>query len=90
MMFDMCPCLTKTRAADHTFWSVKRGRVLNVHEMMRLQGAEPAYFQSWDSLVSARQMGGIIGNTMAQPIVGRMMRNIFTSMGILVKADRWA
>ena len=89
-MFDCCPCLTKCRAADQAFWSVKRRRVLSVPEMMRLQGANPEYFLGWEEAISWRAMGGIVGNAMTQSIVERLLREIFLSLGVPVKPDRWA
>ena len=87
MAREVCPCLTAARAGDEAFWSVKRGRVLNIAEMMRLQGVNPGYFQGWEDLVSPRSMGIMLGSAMTQSIVERVMRSIFISMGLPVKAD---
>ena len=90
MTCELCPCLTAARAGDEAFWSFRRGRVLSIAEMMRLQGVNPGYFQGWEDLVSPRSMGIMLGSAMTQSIVERVMRSIFISIGVPVKADRWA
>ena len=90
MAREVCPCLTAKRAGERDYWSFRRGRVLNIAEMMRLQGVNPGYFHGWEDLVSPRSMGTILGNAMTQSIVERVMRSIFISIGVPVKADRWA
>ena len=85
IMHDMCPCLTKARASDMGYFSVKRMRLLEMDEMMKLQGANPDMFQGWQDVISVRQMGSLVGNAMTQWIVERLLRRIFKSLGVPVK-----
>lgn len=88
-MYECCPCLTRTRTGDCAFWSVKRRRALTLGEMMRLQGVSPDYFEGWETCISSRAMGNIIGNAMTQSVVERIVRQIFIAMGWPVREDRW-
>ena len=70
----ICPCITKTRASDRAFYSTKRNRMLSVDDLLSLQGFDPSYFDGWQYVVSARQMGMMTGNAMALSIMERLMR----------------
>ena len=60
-------------------------RPLTINEMMILQGVNPAFFHDWESIISERQMGRIIGNAMTQTIMEKAIYNAFLSVGIPVK-----
>ena len=84
-MEDVCPCLTATRASDQAFWSSSRSRFLSVNEMKALQGVPRTTFAGWKSVLSARQMGKIVGNAMPVCVYERVMRAVLTAMGIPVR-----
>ena len=84
-----CPCITKTRAGNMAFYSVKRYRRLSVDDMLKLQGFDPRDFAGWQKIVSTRQMGMMVGNAMTLSIMERLMRQICLAMGYSVKSDGW-
>ena len=86
-MIQRCPCLTKNRCADSAFYSTKRLRVLSIEEMMALQGVNAEVFAGWDDVLSARMMGGIVGNAMSKSVLQRVMIKLFRSVGIPVCDD---
>ena len=61
-MLDIAPTLTATRCSSRGYWSTKRFRRLSIPEMMRLQGADFVTLHGWAEVISARQMGEIVGN----------------------------
>ena len=79
---DACPTITASRGSQRAFWSSKRFRLLDVNEMMKLQGAKPSTFTNWDKVITAPQMGRIIGNAMTVPIVEDIMAAILVSLGL--------
>ena len=79
---DACPTITASRGSQRAFWSSKRFRLLDVNEMMKLQGAQPSTFTNWDKVISTTQMGRIIGNAMTVPIVEDIMAAILVSLGV--------
>jgi DNA-cytosine methyltransferase len=90
VMVNKCPCLTRTRCSDMAYYSTKRMRELTIIELMRLQGCSPELFEDWESLLSQRQMGAIIGNSMTLSVMHRVMRSICISINIKVnKLDPW-
>ena len=86
---NLCPCLTSSRCANRSYWSTLRTRQLTITDLMKLQGMDPSLFLGWDELISQRQMGGMIGNAMTLPIMYRIMRSLFISVGIPVDANGW-
>ena len=77
----VCPCLTASRTGDMGYWSLRRRRQLDMHELMALQGVSAATFPSWDQVVSQRQMGNIIGNAMTVSYVRRLVAQMLDCMG---------
>ena len=63
--------------------------MLSVDDLLSLQGFDPAYFDGWQYVVSARQMGMMAGNAMTLSIMERFMAK-FLAMGFSVKSDRWS
>lgn len=90
MMKHQCPCLTASHAGDLAFWSTKRCRFLDIADMLSLQGSTIKDFVGWESVVSQRQMGMMIGNAMSQNVLERVMRCAILSAGGSVREDAWA
>ena len=90
MMQGRCPCLTSSHAGGLTYWSTRRTRFLTMEDMLLLQGADFKEFPDWRDVISQRQMGMIVGNSMSQNMMERVMRAMFISLGMRVAGDRWA
>ena len=67
-MFNMCPCLTKTRAANGGHWLLWKRRRLSFLEMLKLQGMRRDNFEIPPG-VSERQVRGMVGNAMCQSVL---------------------
>lgn len=67
--YEEIKCLTRTRGASGGPWLSCRGRRTTLAELLRLQGFNAEEFQLNCVPVSARQMGGMLGNTMSLPVV---------------------
>lgn len=89
-MRDMCPCLTASHTSDGAFWSVRRRRLLSTEELMALQGMHASAFKNWESVLSKRSMGKVIGNAMSVCVLERVLRGVLVSLGWACKPDRWA
>ena len=88
---DIIPTLTKTRAATGGFYISKYKRMMTTAEMLRSQGFDPARF-TWEGLVTdleggrsrgvtERQFRMMVGNSMALPVVGRVMLRALIATG---------
>ena len=75
-MYDMCPCLTRSRGKG--YWLSNRGRRMNTSEMLRLQGLQG----SWTMTSSPLQLGQMIGNAMSINVLQRLFCRIFPSIGL--------
>ena len=89
IMMNMCPCLTKQRAASRAYFSLSRQRSLTLADMARLQGVPAQDIEGWDSVVSAPQLGGIIGNAIPICLMERVLHSVLKSLGHPVGRDRW-
>ena len=72
MMHDLCPAITKSRAAGRDFWLMSAARRLTILELLRLQG-----FSSSDldlHGVSERQVGAMVGNAMSVPVLSAVLQ----------------
>ena len=72
VMLDCCPCITKTRASAGGYYSFLRRRFLDLDDMFALQEVPRSRLQM-PPTVSARQMGGMIGNAMHVHMVARLL-----------------
>ena len=87
-MVDVCPCLTASRTGDQAYFSVKRMRPATMEELMKLQGMQPEWLPGWETVVSHRQMGKLVGNAMTVTLMERIMRKVFLSLGWAVTPDK--
>ena len=78
---NICPCLTRTRAAAGAFWLSNRGRFLETHEMMRMQGIDPKIFRV-PTTVTIRQFHAMIGNAVAVPVLAGIIDGMCKAVGV--------
>ena len=72
-MHNVSPCLTKSRARGH--WLLHKNRRMNINEMLRLQGFNPAQVAV---AVSESTLGQQIGNAMSVNVIERILTKILT------------
>ena len=89
------PCITRSRNRGH--WLLHRNRRMNISEMLRLQGINPAKFKVD---VSECILGQQIGNAMSVNVIERILNRSLQAAGLTRKGclkdspdvtlDRWA
>jgi DNA-cytosine methyltransferase len=92
------PCLTKSRAQSGGHWVMARGRRLTETEMERLMGLHMKTPNGGKRVsvkkppgFSKRKWGGIIGNAIPVPLIGRVVLKALKMSGLCKKAkDVWA
>lgn len=80
MMYDLCPAITRSRAASCDFWLTSAGRRLTVDELLRLQGFS-AQDINLDGL-SERQVGELVGNAMSVPVLSAVLQEGLSVCGM--------
>ena len=87
----MLPCLNRTRGLTGGFWVSTRGRLTTIAELFRFQGISRKMIRYASIGISARQMGGILGNTMSLPVCGRVLRQLLFCAGLFseLPPDPW-
>ena len=89
VMWDRCPCLTRSRPQG--FWISNRGRRMSVKEMLRLQGMQSmAANLDGELAVTERQLGQMIGNSMSQNVLERILARVMKCAFGLSVRDKWA
>ena len=86
----MAPCLTRTRCSQLGFYSIKRATLLNITDLMRLQGVAPSRFEGWQLVLSRSQMGAIVGNASPVNIMESVLHAVLRVLGIVAGPNRWA
>lgn len=98
-MYNMCPCLTRTRAGGGGHWVVSRGRRLRTEEMERLMGLHlrpphpKGHVASLErpASVSQRQWLQILGNSIPVPMLARVLSKLLPQAGLTNQlTDVWA
>lgn len=92
------PCLTKSRAQSGGHWVMARGRRLTETEMERLMGLHMKPPNGGKKVAvkkppgfSKRKWGGIIGNAIPVPLIGRVILKALKSSGLCKQIkDVWA
>ncbi len=85
-----CPCLTRTRAGSGGHWITKKQRLLQVSEMLRLQGFPPDVKRDH---ITDRQLAQMIGNSMSVNVLERLLARLLVSVNLMAgppPPDRWA
>ena len=81
VMLDCVPTITKNRGSARDYYDTLLGRRLSLTELMRCQGAEPSLLKFGSAVLSARAMGGIVGNAMSVSVVAALLEQILKSLG---------
>ena len=98
LMADICPCLTRTRCLGLCYFSAKRLRPLDIHELLRLQGFAPhRIWPCWQDckdphqMITSRQVLAMIGNAISIPVLESIMRQVLIAWGAPPESikDRW-
>ena len=97
-MHGRSPCLTRTRSANGGHWLSQRGCRQSIPERERLMGfnLKPPHGDAaprllWPSTISDREKGALIGNSIAVPILQRILaRNLPKCFKGIVVADPWS
>ena len=88
---DVVPCLTRGRSGAEGHWVMNRGRRLRLQEISRLMGI-PFSQLVFSKKLSHNQMGKLLGNGMAVPVLERIFRVLLSSAGLAplsAMAARW-
>jgi len=80
MMHDICPAITKSRAAGRDFWLMSASRRLTIDELLRLQGFSPGDLNLEG--VSERQVGEMVGNAMSVPVLSAVLQEGLSVCGL--------
>lgn len=87
-MHDKVMCMTRSRSGGH--WITSRGRRMTIREMMALQGMD---LETFNQVVTDRQLGCQIGNAMSQNVVERILLRLLPAAGLVPAekrlVDRW-
>ena len=77
------PTITATRASSGGYWLSSQRRFTNTDELMKLQGIPPQRY-AWRGVVTARQLGHMIGNGVSVNVADALMREILdaTTIGL--------
>ena len=81
-MWDLCPCITRSRAGSDGHWLIFRGRRLGLDDMLRLQGVQPADVVIPEN-VSYRQMCLMVGNAFSANVISAISRELLSSVGLM-------
>ena len=80
---NICRTLTRTRGAQLGFWLSSRGRKMSIHELMAVTGVSPSELPTWRDLVTEKQLGGMLGNSVPVPLIQAVLRQALLSAGLL-------
>lgn len=87
---DSLPTLSACRGEAGGYWISSRGRMTTLNELFHLQGlSEKAC--AWHGVVSARQMGRMLGNTMSLNVCERVLGRLLFAADLVqhLPRDRW-
>lgn len=75
------PCLTAARAAAGGHWITCLRRMLRPAELLRAQGFDPKAVR-WHGILTQRQLGAAVGNSMTQTTLAAVLRRLLPSVGL--------
>jgi len=80
MMHNLCPAITKTRAAGRDFWLMSAARRLTIRELLRLQGfsEQDLYLDG----LSESKVGEMVGNAMSVPVLSAVLQEGLSVCGM--------
>ena len=77
--------LTKTRGGQGGPWISSRGRRTTTTELMKIQGFEDGEIRWEEAGLSAREVGKLLGNAVAVPVLGCILQEALYCAGIVDK-----
>ena len=86
---DLCPCITRTRAASAGFYNTSRKRRISTAEMLKLQGIRPANMRGHG--LSYGVLNAAVGNAMSACVLERLLPRIAYAIGCIPERmpDEW-
>ena len=87
---DLCPCITRTRAASGGLYITSRKRRLCTAEMLKLQGIRPENMRKYGKM-SPAVLNAAVGNAMSACILERLLPRIAYAIGSVPERmpDEW-
>ena len=87
---DLCPCITRTRAASAGFYITSRKRRLSTAEMLKLQGIRPENMRKYRGM-SPGVLNAAVGNAMSACVLERLLPRIAYAIGCIPERmpDEW-
>ena len=87
---DLCPCITRTRAASAGFYITSRKRRLSTAEMLKLQGIRPENMRKYRGM-SQGVLNAAVGNAMSACVLERLLPRIAYAIGCIPERmpDEW-
>ena len=87
---DLCPCITRSRAAQGGFYITSRKRRLSTAEMLKLQGIRPENMRKYRGM-SPGVLNAAVGNAMSACVLERLLPRIAYAIGCIPERmpDEW-
>ena len=87
---DLCPCITRSRAASAGFYITSRKRRLSTAEMLKLQGIRPENMRKYRGM-SPGVLNAAVGNAMSACVLERLLPRIAYAIGCIPERmpDEW-
>jgi site-specific DNA-cytosine methylase len=84
-MYQMCPCITKTRAATGGFWVSTLRRRMGTRSLAKFQGIPLEDLNT--ECITERQLRCMIGNAWSVNVATRVMYNLVRCLGFASRAE---
>ena len=87
---DLCPCITRSRAASAGFYITSRKRRLCTAEMLKLQGIRPENVRTYRKMPPT-VLNAAVGNAMSACVLERLLPRIAYAIGCIPERmpDEW-
>ena len=87
---DLCPCITRSRAASAGFYITSRKRRLSTAEMLKLQGIRPENMREYRGMAPG-VLNAAVGNAMSACVLERLLPRIAYAIGCIPERmpDEW-
>ena len=77
------PTLTRSRGGSGGFWLSNRGRKMTITELMRVTGVRPSELTGYQLLVTQKQLGQMLGNSVPVPLMQAVLLNALKAAGLI-------
>ena len=78
LMEGVCPCLTRSRAANKGFWLVWKERFTTIDEILKLSGIPNGRIPK--KIAPDRALGAIAGNSVTVPLLARALQAMLAAV----------